>query len=619
MVRLDDSIKKRLAVVGVMVVIIFSILLIRLWSLQVIAVDKYSKMAESNRIRTISATASRGIIYDRNGEILVNNRPSLVVAIAPSEIENKGMLLKLGKLLNMTPDEIEGKLKDKTADPLKLRAIKYDVEENIAVYVKEHSLDFPGVEIKVESVRNYPKSTMAVHVLGYLGEINEEELRENENQEYESGDLVGKSGIEKQYEGILRGGKGFQQVEVDASGKVVRILDEKEPIAGNNIQLTIDSNLQLATEEALRDAIVVARRNGYPDAGAGAALVVNPNTGEILAMASYPTYDASLFIGGISSKQWAELNDKSSNFPLINRTMMCSYAPGSVFKPVTYVAGLMEGLVSHNSAFDCEGTWVGMGKKWPKHCWDRAGHGLMNLSSGLSESCDIVFYEVGYKLYKAGGEKLQKWAREFGLGSKTDIDLPSETRGRVPDKAWKKKFNEKYPEYQRWVPGDTVNLAIGQGDLLTSPLQIADLYGAIANGGILWKPHLEKRVLTAGGEEIHKFERERLADVSVSEKIMKELQRDLRRVAVDGTAKRALEGFPVEVAGKTGTSQVKGKDDFAWFACYAPINSPRYAVAVMVEQGGHGGSIAAPAARRILAASFELPSTGPMIVSDKSR
>ncbi len=619
MVRLDDSTQKRLAIAGAVVTIVFSVLLGRLWTLQIIAGEKYTKMAESNRVRTISLSTSRGVIYDRNGEVLVDNRPSLVVAVTPSEVENEDVSFRLGKLLDMTSDEIKEKLEDKAVDPLKSRKVKYDIDENIAVYIKEHSADFSGVEIKVESVRNYSAPTTAAHVLGYLGEISGDELEHNKDSGYELGDLIGKSGIEKQYEEILRGIKGFQQLEVDASGKVVRILDENESVAGNNLQLTIDSSLQQATEKSLEEAIKVAQRDGHEDANAGAALVMDPNTGEILAMASYPTFDPSLFIGGFSSKQWADLNDKSSGFPLINRTMMCSYAPGSVFKPVTYLAGLMEGVVSYRSTFDCEGKWTGMGESWPRYCWNRAGHGRMNLSSGMSNSCNIVFYEIGYKLYKAGGEKLQKWAHEFNLGLRTGVDLPSETKGRVPDKAWKKKFNEEHPDYQAWVPGDTVNLAMGQGDLLTSQLQIANIYSAIANGGTVWKPHLGKKVLTAEGEEIHEFNREKVLDIPVPEDIIEKLQRDLRRVVVDGTAKRAFEGFSLEVAGKTGTSQVKGKDDFAWFACYAPLDNPRYVVVVLIEQGGHGGSVAAPAARRILAAAYDISSTGSLSVPDKSR
>ncbi|HDP69456.1 MAG TPA: penicillin-binding protein 2 [Actinobacteria bacterium] len=619
MVKLDDSIQKRLVVLEAIITVVFSILLGRLWSLQVLAGEKYVEMAESNRIRTITTSAPRGVIYDKNGEILVNNRPSLAATIAPSKLKNKDLMLKLGEILNMAPDEIKEKLKEKTADPLKPRVIKYDIEEDVAVYIKEHSFDLPGVEVKLEYVRNYPTSTIAAHALGYLGEISEEELDKKDEAEYEPGDLVGKSGIEKQYEGILRGGKGSQEVEVDASGKIIRVLDDKEAIAGNNLELTIDANLQVATEKSLVDAIKAAQRDGYPEAQAGAAVVVDPNTGEVLAMASYPAYDASKFIGGISSKEWVRLNDKSSNFPLINRTMMCSYAPASVFKPVTYLAGLMEGVVSYNSTFNCEGKWTGMGEDWPKHCWNRAGHGLVDLSLGMSESCDVVFYEIGYMLYKKGGELLQKWSREFNFGRQTGIDLPSETKGRVPDIAWKKRFNEKYPEYQKWVPGDTVNLAIGQGDLLTSPLQIVNLYGTIANGGTLWKPHLVKRVLTAEGEQIHLFKKEKIRDVAISKNTIKRLQKELRRVVTDGTAERAFSGFPIDVAGKTGTAEVKGKDDFAWFACYAPANNPRYVIVVMVEQGGHGGSIAAPAARRILAAAFGFPQTGPMSVVDNSR
>lgn len=620
MTRPIERIQLRLVLLSAIALVVFVLLLGRLWFLQVLAGDKYAELAEGNRIRLILVDAPRGIIYDRNGYVLVGNRPSLTVSLDPFlDGDKRGVIERLSKVLGMTSREIEEKLREKTADPLKPRAIKRDVDMQTIAYLKEHQPDFPGVTIEVESARDYLNGSLAAHVLGYLGELSDEEFEEKEKEGYILGDVIGKTGVEKEYESLLRGEKGGRHVEVDATGRVLRVLSSKDPIPGHNLSLTIDRDIQLATEMALAEAIQSAHKQKYSQAAAGAAVVMDATNGEILALTSYPTYDPRIFIGGISKEQWSALNDKASHYPLINRAMMCSYAPGSTFKPITGIAGLAEGLISPRSTFDCRGRWTGMGERWAKYCWKRSGHGRIDFNLGVVESCDVVFYEIGYKFYRTGQEGLQKWARKFGLGLPTGVDLPSEARGRVPDKDWKKKWNKNNPRNQIWLPGDTVNLAIGQGDLLVTPLQMASVFATIANEGTLYRPRVAKSLSAGSGKVEHEFDSQVMDRLELSPGILRTLKRDLERVVTQGTAKGAFAGFPIPVAGKTGTAEVRGKDDFAWFACYAPANDPKYVILVMVEQGGHGGSTAAPAARQILSHIYGVPFEVPSGLIDPSR
>ena len=334
-------------------------------------------------------------------------------------------------------------------------------------YLAEHESEFPGVEIQARAVREYPLGQQAAHVLGYTGEVSEEQLEEEEFEDYVLGDIVGKTGAELEFESVLQGTKGYRRFEVDATGSPRRIIEEGDPIPGSDVVLTIDSDVQAVAEQALVNAMEDAHKDDYDEARAGAAVALNVKTGEVIAMASAPTYDPTLFLGGISQANWEALNDEDSEYPLTNRTMMALYPPASTFKAFTGLAGLQYGVTGEWSKYYCPGKWTEMGEQWPKWCWLRAGgHKDISFHQGVVESCDTVFYEIGYEFYKQGDEKLQKFSREFGFGQSTGIDLPGEVDGRVPDAAWKTDFNENYPEYQKWLPGDTVNMAIGQGDML---------------------------------------------------------------------------------------------------------------------------------------------------------
>jgi penicillin-binding protein 2 len=406
---------------------------------------------------------------------------------------------------------------------------------------------------------------------------------------------------------VLQGTKGYRRIEVDASGDPRRIIEEGEPITGNDIVLTIDPAIQTVAEGALVRALKDAHKDEYPNANAGAAIALDVKTGEVLAMASYPTYDPTLFLGGISTENWETLNAEDSEYPLTNRTMMALYPAASTFKAFTGLAGLENGMAREGSMYYCPGKWTEMGEQWPKWCWLRSGHGDISFHAGVVDSCDTVFYEIGYEFYKQDKEELQSFVRQWGFGDETGVDLPGELAGRVPDAQWKNEFNKDYPEYQKWLPGDTVNMVIGQGDLLVSPLQLAAAFGGIANDGAVMKPHVLREVRDGKGDAVRVFEPEVAYQPDVSAKNLAVMESALEDVITDGTAKQAFRGFDEEVAGKTGTAEVAGSDDYAWFVAYAPVDDPQYVVAVVIEEGGHGGTVAAPAVREILSAALGLP------------
>lgn len=608
MASFKDDLSGRFAALGIIIFMALGILLSRLWFLQVLAGEQYARMAEGNRLREIALQAPRGSILDRNGKFLVKNRAGLAVSLRPAALADKALIERLSKLLKVSQAEIVERVSEKRADPLKARVIKHDVGVRAVTQIKENRDAFPGVEIEAEAIRDYPYGKLAAHVLGYIGEISDREILEREFSGYALGDIVGKTGVERTYEDVLQGVKGVRMLEVDASGRPLRILKQEDPVPGRNVELTIDASIQAGTEDALDHAMAKARDQGMRNARAGAAVVIDVRNGEVVALASRPTFDPRIFLGGISRKNWKKLNSKAGNYPLNDRVLM-SYAPGSTFKAVTALAGLEIGVTSPQEVFNDPGKWIGMGRDWPKYCWNRAGHGNIGFIQGIAQSCDTVFYEIGLRLYRRRLEELQAWARRFGGGAKTRIDLPSEVQGRVPDIAWKKAYNKKTPQFAQWMPGDTVNMAIGQGDLLVTPLQLASMYAAVANGGTFYKPHVMREVLTPDNRPSYRYTPVAVRRLKANREYLRIVQEGLRDVVSGGTGHSAFADFPIEISGKTGTAQVAGKDDFAWFVGYGPSASPKYAAVVLVEQGGHGGSIAAPAVRNIFATIYGLPVT----------
>lgn len=597
--NIEDVTVLRLEVMAIIILAVLGILIFRLWFLQAVQGETFKKMSEENRIRTLTINSPRGMIYDRNGKILAINRLSYTMTIDPEKITDKALIKRVSDLLGLPVKEVTRQIKSEHVEPLKPRVIKRDLTPEIVAYTKEHGEDFKGIDIINDPIREYPNGALGSHILGYLSEISDGEMKET-NGQYELGDQIGKSGVEKEYEEVLRGAKGQEFIEVNANNSPIRTLKREEPDPGNNLLLTIDADVQAETEKALADGLSKARKNGFK-ADAGAAVVIDPKTGEVIAMASQPSYDPRIFSGGISTADWNNLNDPKNLFPLNNRALMSSYPPGSTFKVVTSVAGMRTGVITDNTRFVCSGRWSGWGRKWIKWCWKKSGHGSRNLVEALTVSCDSYYYDVGFLIHKRDKEELQHWARVLGLGSRTGIDLPAETSGRIPDKTWKKEFNKSWPENQAWFPGDTVNMSIGQGDTLLSPLQLATLYATVANEGKIPTPHVVKDVLTTDGKTVKRAETGVFLDTGIPKSDFKSIKEGLKQVtrSAEGTAVSVFRGFDIEVAGKTGTSEVFGKDDFAFFASFAPADDPHYVIAVVIEQGGHGGAAAAPVAKKI--------------------
>ncbi len=596
-----QRLKPRFAALGAIVLLVLGLLLVKLWSMQVVSGSAFAAQAEQNRVREITTVAPRGRILDRNGKPLVTNRATLAVVVDPQARNDKALVQRLSALLDVPVSEIQERLSSVKEAALAPRVVAIDVPMEKVAYLAEHESQFPGVEVQTRAVREYPQGRLAAHVLGYTGEISDSQLNDPAFKGYDPTDVVGKAGAEASFESVLQGDRGSRRLEVDASGRPHRILQEIDPEPGRDVVLTIDSTVQKVTEKALQDALKDAQKENFDNAHAGAAVAIDVKTGEVLAMASAPTYDPTIFLGGVSQKQWRSLMSTDSEYPLSNRAIAGQYPPASTFKAFTGLAGLQYGVTGKWSTYQCAGKWTGMGEQWKKYCWNRSGHGTESFMAGIEDSCDTVFYEIGYAFYKRKDEKIQQMARMFGFGSRLGIDLPGEADGRVPDAKWKRAFNENYPEYQQWLPGDTVNMAIGQGDMLVTPLQVAAAYGAIAGNGTVMRPHLMRTVLGSDGRPVLSTKPEAAFKPKVSKSNLAIMDEALKRVTTTGTAKGAFRGFEPGAAGKTGTAQVAGKDDYAWFVGYAPAEKPQYVVAVVIEQGGHGGSIAGPAGRQILA------------------
>lgn len=598
-----SDIRGRLVLIASIFIVVLIVLAVQMYSLQVVQGDMYQKLATENTLRESTTIAPRGRIFDRNGEPLVVNRSTLAL-LAPTTItEDKELVERLAKVLGMTSEEVIEKATTQKEAALDLRVISIDVPMETVAYIEERPDEFSGIEVQSRAVREYPQGKLAAHVLGYTGEISDNDLSSPDFKGYSPSDIVGKTGAERSFESVLQGIRGRRVLEVDAHGKLQQIIEETPPEPGQDIALTIDSKVQKVAEGAIRDAIRDAKKQNYK-AEAGSAVVLDVNTGEVIAMANYPTYNPNEFIGGISSKVWEEFTSEKSNYPLQNRAIMSMYPPASTFKPFTGLAALNNGLANTNTSFNCPGFWKGLGEQWGKYCWLHSGHGYRDITGAMRDSCDTYFYEVGLKDYRGDKEYIQEMARQFNYGSVTGIDLPGEVSGRVPDAKWKAEWNEDYPEYQRWLPGDTVNIAIGQGDMLATPLQVAASYSALANGGKVIQPHVLKEVYDSEGGVIIETESKITAKPEVTSSSLNTIVNSLRTVVTSGTGASAFRGFSVDISAKSGTAQMTGKDDYAWFVGYGPTSKPKYCVAVIIEQGGSGGGIAGPAVRQIFAKLF---------------
>ena len=599
--------------------VLIAVLVVRLYFLQVMSGEIYAQEASESILRTKSIPAPRGDIFDRNDKLLVKNVPVPSVAVDPRIVVNNDEVIEiLSDKLDIPVNKIKEKLEKSNISYLERVILKQNIDYPTLIYLKENSGRLPGVEIIDIFLREYEYGDLAAHILGYTGEIDEERLKLSQySVGYEGGDLIGLTGIEEYYEDLLRGIKGKITYEVDPVGKPRGVVEEIPYVAGNDLYLTVDIDLQKAVEKILADSIIELRQKKLRDSDeyykvpGGAAVVLEAQSGEVLSMASYPTYNPAVFTGGISTSDWAYLNDPDNYFPLNNRALM-GYAPGSVFKLVTAYAGLNEEIISSGRAISCAGIWYGLGQDFPKWCWAKSGHGALNILGAIQNSCDIYFYEVGYELFlknENSNELLQKYAEIFGFGNDTGIDLPSEDSGVVPDKAWKKDYFKGQAGNTVWFPGDSVNMAIGQGDLLVTPLQMAQAYSILVNRGLIYEPHLGKEVRDPEGEVLVELGNSKGQNLGLDKNYMEIIEKGLTQVVSSGTASGRFTGFPlseIPVAGKTGTAEVIGKQDYGWFVCYAPVEDPQYIIVVMLEQAGGGSSSAAPVARKILEYLFDM-------------
>jgi penicillin-binding protein 2 len=648
-----SPLRARLAVLAVLVLVLFLALSSRLWYLQVLAGERYGDLAEGNRVRQVVVEAPRGRILDATGRVLVGNRAAWAVTVRPAQLgdRRREVLGRLGRLLGTSRARLEARIADYTGSPLRGIPVAEDVPTRQLFYLTEHADRFPGVAPQVLALREYPAGTAAAHVLGYVGEISAAELGQRGFRGYAAGDVVGKAGVELTYDRWLRGRDGVQDLEVNAAGEVVRALGGRPPAPGRDLQLNLDLDLQVSVERALAEGMRAARRlpdrqrGGTYPAPAATAVVLDPGDGAVTALASLPQYDPRRFVGGISRRDFARYAG-SPGRPLLDRAVQSAYPPGSTWKPFTALAGLEAGTITPTSSYTCPGSFT-LGS-YTKRDWTPRGHGVVDLADSLRLSCDVYYYRLAAQLgaedraEEARGqrpaERMQATARQFGFGRRAAVDLPYGAEGTVPTRAWRRRFWEQnrktycagssdlYRELcrdgWRWQGGDDLNIAIGQGDLQVSPLQLAAGYGALANGGTLYRPRLGRALLDPASGRVEQRVEPRVAGVAkVPAGALAAVGQGLASVPATGTAAAAFAGFPLDrfpVAGKTGTADLPPQAPFAWFASWAPVGDPKYVVVVMVEQSGHGGESAAPVARAIYQKLFGLPATPVAAGADRS-
>lgn len=567
-------------------------LLLRAWYLQVVKGKFYYELSENNRIRVVETPPPRGLIYDRNGALLVNNVPSFNLYVVPGDMPDQtAALSRLAGLIGMPQEEIVRRVTFKKEDPFFPIKIKDDLTMKEVALVEGHGLDLPGVKIEAEFKRNAIHGNLAAHLLGYVGEITQAQLESGSYQDLKRGGIIGQYGIEQTFDAVIRGIPGQKRIEVDALGHEIRVLEVNEPQRGNDVFLTLDLNVQKVAEEAL------GGRNG-------AIVAMDSKNGEVLAMVSHPAFNPNLLSQGASSEAWEAIL-KDEGRPLTNRVIQGQYPPGSTFKIVMGAALLETKEASPASRVECRG-FLRFGNRNFRD-WKRGGHGTVDLHRAMVESCDVYFYEMGNRL---GVDNIAKFSHLFGLGRPTGIELASEKGGLIPSTEWKRQARK-----EPWYPGETLSVSIGQGYVSTTPLQLAMMTNVVANKGVSHPPQLLKKIRnqeTGSIEEIPTAEGKR---IPFSPETFRVLQASLAGVVSDpqGTANGSKSQF-VSIGGKTGTAQVVGLkwgaqgklpdkfNDHAWFVGFAPVENPKIAVVVLVENGGHGGSAAAPLSKRVIEA-----------------
>jgi len=600
------ELQRRLVILRVGLLLVVALLGLRLWHLQIREGPYYRDLSENNRTRLVLLEPARGLIYDRHGVLLANNVPSFSLYVTLEDVKDRDALIQqLTDLLGLDPAMIRKKLTVKGSKLLP-RKVKDRLTLRDATVIESHRLDLPGVMIQVESQRNYPGGVTAAHLLGYVGEISPEQLEKPEFADLHQGSVVGQYGVEKSFDKHVRGQAGQKSVEVDALGHEKKAAVVERPQAGNDLYLTIDIRLQKVAESLLGEE-------------SGAIVALDPTNGDILAMASRPAFDPNILSRELTPKQWVEIVQDEGR-PLNNRASQGQYPPGSTFKVPMAVAALETHTMSPSSTVHCTGGYQ-FGRRL-YHDWKAGGHGSMDLHDALVHSCDVYFYTVGQRM---GIDVMAEYGRDFGLGQGTGVELPSERSGIMPSSAWKQKARN-----EAWLPGETISAAIGQGYVTVTPLQMASLIGTVANDGVNYRPRLVQAVMdrvTGNLQELPAVARGKVSAKPETFRVIKEALADVVKV---GTATRAKSPL-VTIGGKTGTAQVAAlrtgpeKDipkkfrDHAWFVAFAPVESPKIAVAVLAEHMGHGGSAAAPLAKEVIETFVKLAPQVPTVTSDSSR
>ncbi len=644
----------RVAILALLTLGLFAILFLRLWALQVLSGHRYLSDALNNQVRSVPIEAPRGSIVDRNGRLLVTNVPGTQVLLWPSDLRKRTgrdtELRRLSKVLGVPMKTIVAKIKARAGDSLTPITLQVAVHKDQVAYLLEHKDEFPGIEISQTYLRRYRAEALAAHVFGYTREISAAQLKDGRKcyvrtrsgggaRKYQAADVIGQSGIEAAYDCELRGLPGKTVRTVDSLGRPTGApRDEIQPVSGNTIRLTLDISLQRAAERALRYGIGLARADGHWAANGGAVVAMDPRDGSILALASNPTYKPGVWVGRLDPKRVKVLLDpkaaKAANYPGLDRAIDGTYPAGSTFKPVTALAALGQHLVSPYESLPCTGEYVvrgqtGAGQTFKN--WDPSVNENMTMPTAIAASCDTYFYRVGYMFYGLPGNlghPLQDWASRFGIGARTGIDIGPESGGLLPTPEWlQQTFTKKsdpccWQIDSLWKPGDSIQLAIGQKDLLVTPLQMTRFYAMIANGGKLVTPHLLGDVEAPGGNP----RAPKVLPGGTRPWALQKTGVDPAALAVvrdglygathgtNGTATSVFGSYPVAIAGKTGTAEkvvtlpgFKGLMDQSWWCGYAPADSPTITVCALIENGGHGGTAAAPAALKVFEEFFHLP------------
>ena len=641
--RLTPQLALRVGVLAGLALVVFAILFLRLWALQVLSGDRYLHAAQNNQLRSIPVEAPRGSIVDRAGRTIVSNVPGTAVKIWTADLPKEGryaMLQRLSKILRVPLPRLTKALEERKGDPLTPILVKTAVHEDQVATLLEHRSEFPGVEIAGTYLRDYEHKALAAQLLGYVGEISPEELARLEKDGYRGGEKIGKTGVEAAFDSYLRGTPGVAQLRVDSLGRPQSGFAERRPAQpGYSVRLTLDMNLQRAAERALREGIEAAKAHEAWNANGGAIVALDPRNGAVLAMASNPTYKPSVYVGRVDPKKLEPLTDekvaKERNYPGINRAIAGVYPPGSTFKPLTALAAISDGLLSPYEYVQCTpSAKFGLDEHVFKN-WNPFTNAPMTLTTALSQSCDTYFYEVGNRYYTRGEHErkywtaLQKWAEKFGFGAAAGLDIGGEAQGLLPTPAWRKAT---YKGIDRaWNPGDLIQLAIGQKDINVTPLQMARFYAALANGGKLVTPYLVSAVERPASEgqppvTVSTFAPPPPKAIDVDPAALSVVREGLYPATHDseGTSSGVFGSFPVPVAGKTGTAEkvvnlpgypLGHLEDQSWWCGWGPydgnayvstagVERPPLVVCALIENGGHGGTAAAPAALKVFEAWF---------------